>query len=430
MNVKSKIKIFLLGMTLYSHGLIAQPYWEVGTVLNDSVYNKKINTCMLTPEASLIEFPAIALNSPERLLLQFDDFDFDSQDYMYAIYHCNADWSISDLHSSIYIDGFAENFIQEYEFSFNTKQSYVHYELNLPNEDFNFNCSGNYVITVYDANEPDIPLLTKRFMVYDNQLLVGAKVSQATLARGRYTDHEVDVIVNFTNINYVNPVQDVYVSIYQGHRWDNVISGLPPSFVEQKRLVYDYELETSFEGGNEYRFFDTKSTRFYTERVQKIIKDTADIVLLYPDIPWAGQAYSFYPDIEGYFVPNIMERDDERTQADYVWVNFCLQQNPFVDEGDVYVYGALTDWNLQEQAKLKYDEDLGCYETSLFLKQGYYNYTYLFVPEETQVPSQVHVDGNFFQTAQDYYVFVYLYDYDFGYERLLGMRKVTTKGMF
>jgi hypothetical protein len=430
MKVKDLIKIIILFVFLFVQSLSAQPNWKVGTILNDSVYSNKVKTCMLTPVESLIEFPAIALNSPERLLLQFDDFDFDSQDYMYTINHCNADWSISDLHSSLFIEGFPENYIQEYEFSFNTKLSYVHYDLILPNNDFQFNCSGNYVITVYDVNEPDVPMLTKRFMVYDEQLLVGAKVKQATLARGRYTNHEVDVIVNFTNLDYVNPVQDVYLAIYQGHRWDNVIAGLPPSFVEQKRLVYDYEEETSFDGGNEYRFFDTKSTRFYTERVQKIIKDTADIVLLYPDIPWAGQAYSFYPDIEGYYVPNIMERDDARTEANYVWVNFCLQQNPFIDKGDVYVYGALTDWNLQEQAKLKYDESLGCYETSLFLKQGYYNYTYLFVPEETNVPSQVHVDGSFFQTSQDYYVFVYLYDYDFGYDRLLGMRKVTTKGMF
>lgn len=421
------ISVFVIVLTQYAN---AQPEWVVGHVLRDSVYSEKVKTCMLTPIESLIEFPVIALNSQEQLLLQFDDFDFDSQDYMYTIHHCNADWSVSDLHSSEYADGFSENYIQDFEFSLNTKLSYVHYELVLPNNDFRFNCTGNYVITVYDANQPDIPLLTKRFMVYDDQLLVGAKVQQATLAEGRFTDHEIDVMINFTKVNYVNPIQDVYVAIYQGHRWDNAITGLNPSFVEQKRLVYDYEEESSFEAGNEYRFFDTKSVRFHTERVQEIVRDSVDVVLLYPDIPWSGQAYSIYPDIEGYYVPNIMERTDARTEADYVWVNFCLQQKPFVDEGDVYVFGALTDWSLKKEAKLVYDERLGCYETSLLLKQGYYNYTYLFVSEETKIPSMEPVDGSFFQATQDYFVFVYLYDYYFGYDRLLGMRKVTTKGMF
>ena len=103
-------------------------------------------------------------------------------------------------------------------FLFNTKLSYVHYDLILPNNDFRFKKSGNYVITVYDADQSDVPMLTKRFMVYDEQLLVGAKVQQATLAKGRHTDHEIDVTVNFTSVNYVNPIQDVYLAIYQGHR--------------------------------------------------------------------------------------------------------------------------------------------------------------------------------------------------------------------
>jgi len=423
-------KIIVALLLMVCQTVTAQPEWESGQVLCDSVYSTKIKTCMLTPLESLIDFPVIAMNSPERLLLQFDDFDFDSRDYMYSISHCNADWSISDLHSSEFIDGFPENFIQDYEFSFNTKLSYVHYELIVPNSDFRFKKSGNYIITVYDTGQSDVPVLTKRFMVYDEQLLVVAKVHQATLAKGRYTDHEIDVAVSFTDVDYVNPIQDVHLVIYQGHRWDNAITNLTPSFVEHKRLVYDFEEELSFEAGNEYRFFDSKSVRFYTERVQKIIHDSVDIVLLFPDHPWGNRAYSFYPDIEGYYVPNIMEKSDARIEADYVWVNFCLQQNPFVDKGDVFVYGALTDWDLKEEAKLTYDERMGCYETSLLLKQGYYNYTYLFVAEESRTPSQEAVDGNFYQTAQDYFVFVYLYDYDYGYDRLLGMRKITTKGMF
>jgi len=54
----------------------------------------------------------------------------------------------------------------------------------------------------------------------------------------------------------------------------------------------------------------------------------------------------------------------------------------------------------------------------------------LFVPENTQLASQEAVDGDFYQTSQDYYIFVYLYDYDYGYDRLLGYRKISTRGMF
>ena len=110
------------------------------------------------------------MNSSERLLLQFDDFNFDSKDYMYSITHCNSDWSVSDLHFTEYIDGFPENYIQTFDFSFNTKVSYVHYELVLPNSDLRFIKSGNYVLTVYDTKQSEVPLFTKRFMVYDDKL--------------------------------------------------------------------------------------------------------------------------------------------------------------------------------------------------------------------------------------------------------------------
>ena len=428
--MRNIFKIILLLFFTSFQCAIAQPYWNYGEVLEDSIYSNKVKSVLLTPAESLIDFPLIPLNSNQFLRLQFDELQLNAKDLMYSFTHCNANWSVSDLHSSEFLNGFADNYIYDYDFSFTTKQSYVHYDLGFPNNDFTFTKTGNYVITVYDPDANNAILLTKRFMVYDARLIIGAKVQQATLAEGRYTDHEIDLTVSFTNIDYVNPIQDVHLTIYQGHRWDNPITDLKPSFVERKRLVYDFEQESSFEAGNEYRFFDTKSVRFHTERVQEIVYDSTDLVLLYPDYPRANEAYSFYPDIEGYYVPNILEKNNPNIEADYVWVNFCLKQNPIVDEGSLYLYGGLTNWKIDDSAVLEYNTEAACYETALFLKQGYYNYTYLFVPEKTQIASTKRVDGNFYQTSQDYLVLVYLYDYEYGYDRLLGLQKVTSNGMF
>ena len=416
---------FLIGGIAYS-----QPELEPFIVLEDAVYAESFKTCMLTPVDNPTAFPLIDLNSNQQLLLQFDDLGEDYVDYMYAIYHCNYDWTLSDLHPSEYIDGFSENYINDYNYSFNTKVPYVHYDLVIPNPEFRLTKSGNYIILVYDPDNSEEVLLSKRFLVVENYLGVEARVKLATLARDRYTKHEVDVAVLFGDYKFGNPIQDVHLAIHQGHRWDNVIDNLIPSFIDNRKLVYDFEEESSIEAGNEFRFFDTKSLRYYSERIQKIIKDSVDVVLLYADEPWANTAYSFNYDIDGYYLPRIQERPDASTQADYCEVSFCLAQKPILEKGDLYVYGALTDWTLKEEAKMKFDQNLACYETSLLLKQGYYNYTYLFVPEETEIPSQEIIDGNFYQTAHDYYVFVYVYDYNYGYDRLMGWSLVTTKGMF
>lgn len=425
-QTKSFILVLIVKLLLLPD-LMAQPEWDTGMYMKDTVYDGAVKTCLLSPVESLREMPIIKLSEPEQLRLQFDDLDTAYKDYMYRIQHCNSDWTISDLYDNQFMEGFSENYIDDHEFSFNTKTAYVHYELIIPNKDVFFTKTGNYILTVYDAENDDVPIATKRFMVYDDGLLVAVNVKQATFAQNRYTDHEVDVAVNFIAEDYIYPVQDVKVYIYQGHQWDNYVSGLKPSFITPKRLEYDYEDETSFEAGNEYRFFDTKSVRFYTERVYKIIQGEMDRVMLYADMPWGSQVYSYYPDIEGYYVPNIMERRDVNTQADYVQVDFCLKQKPFIEEGDLYVYGGLTNWSLDRGAKMEYNELSACYETSLVLKQGYYNYTYMFVPKETSVMSQAPVDGSFYQTSQEYNVLVYLYDHDLGYDRLLGVAKVSTK---
>lgn len=408
----------------------AQPEWSSGEFVSDFVKSEKVKSCLLTPSESFFEFPVIHINSKETLLLQFDDFDNQVRDYVYTITHCNFDWTISDLHENQYLEGFFENYIDDYAFSFNTKTPYVHYELIIPNEDFRFIKSGNYVISVYDSMQPYDVLFSKRFMVYEKSVLIGADVHQTTLAKGRYTDHEVDVVINFTDIDYVNPIQDVKLAIHQGHRWDNVITNLTPTFIEKKRLVYDFEEESSFQAGNEYRFFDTKSVRYNSESVQRIISDSTDVFLLYPDYPLVNKPYSFNQDLEGYYAINIQEKADSRVEADYVWVNFCLKQKPFLSDGNLYVFGGLTDWTLTEDARMVYNLEKACYETSLFLKQGYYNYTYMYHNIENERISQADVEGSFYQASQDYFVFVYMYDYDYGYDRLLNFRKVTTRGMF
>ena len=51
-----------------------------------------------------------------------------------------------------------------------------------------------------------------------------------------------------------NPFGDIYTVITQNNRWDNAIVGLKPVFVKNDELIYDYEEENLFDGGNEYRF--------------------------------------------------------------------------------------------------------------------------------------------------------------------------------
>ena len=101
------------------------------------IYKDNIKTAILHKEGWQLSSPVIELNSNEKIKLSFDDLDADSKNYYYTIIHCNANWEPSDIRDSEYIEGFIENQITDYKFSFNTMQNYTHYNLIIPNEDLN-----------------------------------------------------------------------------------------------------------------------------------------------------------------------------------------------------------------------------------------------------------------------------------------------------
>ena len=79
----------------------------------------------------------INLASNDKLLISFDDLNGDRKNYAYTIIHCNSDWTESDLMTSEYIDGFTEEHISNYKFSFNTIQKYTHYQFEFPTKNLN-----------------------------------------------------------------------------------------------------------------------------------------------------------------------------------------------------------------------------------------------------------------------------------------------------
>ena len=117
-------------------------------------------------------FPIAALN--EKILLKFDDLNGDEADYYYRISYYNHDWSPSTLFKNEFIDGFDNLRIDNYTTSFNTLQTYTHYQLELPNENIQFKVSGNYLLEVYTSS--DELAFSRRFCLYENSSSVQVAV--------------------------------------------------------------------------------------------------------------------------------------------------------------------------------------------------------------------------------------------------------------
>lgn len=398
------------------------------SILNNNIVDKNIHTALLYKINDPLSYPIIKLNSEEKLILSFDDFNRDLRDYYYTIIHCNSDWTPSELMQSEYIDGFFENRIEDYEFSFNTLQKYTNYQLIFPEEYLQPILSGNYIISVFTNNNPDEVVLQKRFMIIDEKISVSAQVKRSTIIDERLYKQEVDFNINHGNMYISNPYTDIKVVVKQNNREDNAIYNLKPLFIKKDHLVYDYEQINTFEAGNEYRYFDIKSIRYQSEKIKDITIDSNNInVKLFTDVSRSFNEFISLSDINGNFLINKQEAWNSETESEYVNVQFSLLENRKISYGDIYLIGRFTDWIIKDEYKLIWNEINRKYECNTLLKQGYYNYLYILKDKSNNETNLSFIEGSHYQCKNEYYIYVYFRDKGKTYDQLIGYLKTSSE---
>lgn len=179
-------------------------------------------------------------------------------------------------------------------------------------------------------------------------------------------------------------------------------------------LAYRHRQPNIFHGGNTFRYFDCSNLRTPMYNVLRVSEYGGEyLALLRPDDDRSAKHYITETNLLGGYKVNVWDRNNPRTEADYVWVNFSLPvKQPFLD-ANIYVVGALTDWRLDSLSLMEYNPQRRAYTKRLLLKQGYYAYQLLAVPTHTPQPSPLdsktaRLEGDHRETPNRYTVYVYL----------------------
>ena len=390
----------------------------------DFVYKDNIKTVLLHRLGFDLTKPIIEINSDEQLLLSFDDLDGDYKRYEYTVIHCDADWENSDLMQNEYLVGFTDDYINDYQFSVNTMQDYVHYELVIPNDVVQFYLSGNYILKVYVEDDPDDVLFTMRFMVFEPKVDIEARIKRPARVENR--DYLQEVVFSIFTKGY--PIEDPYrtlnVTIQQNSRWDNAITDLQPTLITNNELRYDHDGNNDFNGGNEFRYFNIKSLIYNSFRVQSIEyrKATGYQVYLYPDEVRRHKVYESDDDINGQFLISTENAPDARIESEYAHVHFFLPYNAPLVDGKLYLLGELTYWQFLREAELNYNFEKRSFEASMYLKQGYYNYEYAFLANDSRIGDVTYIEGNHFDTNNEYTFYIYYRPRGTRYDKLIAVR--------
>jgi Domain of unknown function (DUF5103) len=391
---------------------------------DDWVYKDYIRSVQIHQIGWKFSPPLIALHSGDLLQLDFDDLAGDYIDYYYTLVHCDADWKPSDMVPFDYLSGYSQDEITNYSYSFNTLQKYTHYRLVFPNANMQVLLSGNYLLKVYKDNNPDSLVFTRKIMVYENQISIQGSEKRG-IGDGLFTKQEIIFNINTQRANIIDPFHALQILISQNGRWDNAISGIQPAYVQGTSLIYDMDFGNSFDGGNQFRSFDMTSLKYLTDHEDAFVsnKDSYEINLRRDD-PRAGLDYFTFSDLAGQFL--IYDKDDDSTpiNSQYVYMNFYLPMDSEVTAGNIYIFGAFTDWKCQPDYQMHYESHKHGYIGSAYLKQGYYEYEYAYLPKGSKVADLTFIEGSHSETTNTYYIYAYYRPMGLFYDKLIGFATV------
>ena len=367
--------------------------------------------------------PVMRLDSDDELLFSFDEMSHTYKRYIYRVTHCNADWSTSSLLAVDFIAGFNDVPIEEWENSINTTQLYTTYSFTIPNENMSLKVSGNYRLEVFDdEDDSDYPVVSFDFSVVEPRVALTASVSGDTDRSFNDGEQQLSFCVDYSRYSIANPAGEVIPVIYQNRRRDNAVYGVKPTYVTGDRLEYVHNDKLIFNAGNEYRRFEITDPNSPGLNVEEVVYSAPDYhALLYIDRQ--RRSHSNYRDENGRFYVNTLEGYGSNIEADYLYVHFALEV-PYRTGGNYYLSGDAFGDTFTLLNRLDYDAEGGYYCATHLLKLGLYNYMYVWIPDDAVVASTVVSEGDFFETENEYLIYIYHRAFGDRYDRLVGVEVV------
>jgi len=402
---------------LASSALYAQGY-QTGSRL------ESIKTLMVNLDGDWTALPVLMLGSDNKVEISFDELSHDYKRYAYRIIHCNADWKRSDMSVLEYMEGFPENDVENGEQSVSTLTLYTHYAFSVPNDNVKLLISGNYVVEVFDKDGNGEALVTACFSVVESKLLIDANLTATTDIDYKQKHQQLNFTIRPVGLSINQPLNELKVVVQQNHRRDNEVRNISPLSMNGDLFQYEHNKDLIFDGGNEYRRFEITTYKYPGLNVNRVeyFKPFYNAELL----PSANRStgYTYDRDQDGRFLIHSQEALVDKTGSDYYLVHFSLpMENPVLD-GGFFLNGDLVNNRLDANSKVLYNFDTHAYEKTLLLKQGAYNYQYVFRPTKGGSTSTEPVEGSYWETENEYQIYVYYHPVGERYDRLIGFRQL------
>ena len=399
---------------------IAASVAAYATDTRTAIFDSNFRSLRACTESNYYAPPVVELDGDDRVRIEFDEISPEMRYMRYSLLHCDANWQPSQLVESDYVDGFNEADIEEYDFSSGTFANYVHYGISLPNEDMPILLSGNYLLRVYPEEDSENTLLQVRFSIVEKAVDIFAEVTSRTDIDYNKSHQQVAVTVDTKDYRVENMYADLKVVVTQNARSDNEAIVTNPLRVSSNKAFFEHDRKLIFPAGNEFRRFEMTTTNYIGMGIDRYAyHDPFYHAELKIDEPRCYGSYTYDQTQYGRFTIRESNAFDSNTGADYMIVHFALDI-PRQSGGDIFVDGEFTQHNFTNANRMHFNEATNRYELDMPLKQGAYNYQYLWLPHGSKAALTAPIEGDFYQTVNEYQIKVYNRRLGERYDRLIG----------
>jgi hypothetical protein len=138
--------------------------------------------------------------------------------------------------------------------------------------------------------------------------------------------------------------------------------------------------------------------------------------------------YMYYRDYNGMYQLMNIEQNNPYWQGDYatVWFRYSTPDRKEMPGKEIYLFGELTNYELSEANRLKFNAETGMYENKQLLKQALYDYIYITRDKASKQLSTDVTEGNWWEAENNYTILIYYRPLGGRADELIGMTQVNS----
>ncbi len=389
-----------------------------------SLYSQKIEIKSL--KAFTDDETALPILISKKLNIEFDLNSPYEPSLIIVFRFCDKNWN---PYQNIFLLNYGKDI--EYNLKFDRLPNTVldaryHFRGYFPNKNnyVDFPFSGKWMFFITDSQDTSKIYASGKFYVIKPDVILNAAKKNEVLEDKVYSPPVLAKIFNITasfnlpNEFYPSFIDHVEIIENQKIYYPVIINR---NFNTNTRQYYwDGDRKFSFTArdihpGNEYRQTDLRNFNKYNKK----------------DVPaqFDGLEYSrFYKQGQKDLNGGSLYLSFENDYADYLNVTFKIRP-PDNSFQSIFLVGSFNRWEILPEYQMS--NEFGVFTKTVSLKRGIYDYQYVaadIINNKIENPDWLVLEGNFWETSNVYYIFLYYNDQNYGgYDRIIGYQKIITK---